>query len=164
MTSQHESQPTPLLPALDFCLPGTTHAVRSALAQILGALDPLDLDIEETGTVELVLAEALNNIVEHAYPSVDDSGMIWIRCTHRRDGLHLRINDEGVMMPDGQLPIGMAQNLDVDLLDLPEGGFGWFLIRDLAKDVRYQRVGQKNQLELRIAVALLQQAQDGASS
>lgn len=43
-------------------------AVRKALKELLDGLAPLDLDIEEMGTVELVMAEALNNIVEHAYP------------------------------------------------------------------------------------------------
>ena len=46
----------------------TQMAVRKALKELLDGLSPLDLDIEEMGTVELVMAEALNNIVEHAYP------------------------------------------------------------------------------------------------
>jgi serine/threonine-protein kinase RsbW len=43
-------------------------AVRKALKELLDGLASLDLDIEEMGTVELVMAEAPNNIVEHAYP------------------------------------------------------------------------------------------------
>jgi serine/threonine-protein kinase RsbW len=42
----------------------------------------------------------------------------------------------------------------VDLMDLPEGGFGWFLIKDLAKDVVYARVEGENRLQLRVAVAV----------
>ena len=60
------------------------------------------------------------------------------------------------MMPNGQLPLGMAQDVDVDMMDLPDGGFGWFLIKDLAKDVRYHRIGEVNQLDLRLAVAIPQ--------
>lgn len=149
-----KQMPCPLpFPPVEIALQSEETAVRDALGRLLVALDPLELDVEEAGTVELVLAEALNNIVEHAYPT-GSRGPIWIKCKHRRDGLHLRIVDEGEMMPDGQLPIGMAQDVDVDVMDLPDGGFGWFLIKDLAKDVTYHRIGQLNQLELRLAVAI----------
>ena len=129
-------------------------AVRDALGQLLDGLKPLALDVEEAGTVELVMAEALNNIVEHAYPDGEISGSIDITCSHRNDGLHLTVVDSGRAMPNGQTPVGAAADLDVDFCDMPEGGFGWFLIKDLAKDVTYQRQDAENQLCLRLAVAL----------
>ncbi len=129
-------------------------AVREALSAILAGLRSLDLDIEEAGTVELVLAEALNNIVEHAYGGVRGSGPIRIRCQHRPDGIHFCIEDEGDPMPEGRLPLGAVQNIERDMEDLPEGGFGWFLIQDLAKDIRYERLGGTNRLCLRLAIAV----------
>ena len=129
-------------------------AVREALAKVLEGLGPLDLDIEEAGTIELVLAEALNNIVEHAYAPVAGVGPIRIGCLHKKDGLHLRIKDEGVALPDEHVPLGKVANLNTEIEDLPEGGFGWFLIQDLAKDVRYRRIGNENELSLRLAVGL----------
>lgn len=136
----------------DICVQSGDMAVREALARLLEGLSPLALDIEEAGTVELVLAEALNNIVEHAYAPGNPAGPIKIRCQHKPDGLHLSIEDVGAAMPDGHMPLGVAQDLNVDLMDMPEGGFGWFLIQDLAKDVRYQRVGDANLLNLRLAI------------
>ncbi|MEX0369392.1 MAG: ATP-binding protein, partial [Tateyamaria sp.] len=76
-----------------------------------------------------------------------------ISCVHGSDGLRLTVVDTGHAMPDGQTPVGAAADLDVDLCDMPEGGFGWFLIKDLAKDVEYRRREQENHLQLRIAVA-----------
>lgn len=70
-------------------------AVRSALGQLLEGLKPLALDVEEAGTVELVMAEALNNIVEHAYPENQEGGPIDITCAHASDGLHLTVVDSG---------------------------------------------------------------------
>ena len=131
-----------------------TQAVRQALGQVREHLQRFDLDQEEEGTVQLVLAEVLNNIVEHAYPPSEPVGPIVIRAKQKTDGLHLNIRDKGHAMPDGKLPIGEAQPIDVDLPDLPEGGFGWFLIRDLARDISYRRVAQENLLCLRIAVGI----------
>ena len=129
-------------------------AVRNALHSVRKKLTPLGLDGNEMGTIELVLAEALNNIVQHAYPAERARGPIHILGKHKQDGLHVRIKDKGEMMPGGQPPIGMEPATDVEVDDLPEGGFGWFLIHDLAKDVQYKRVGEENCLDLRLAVAV----------
>ncbi len=128
-------------------------AVRQLLEAVTDDLKPLGLDMEELGTIEIVLAEALNNVVEHAYPEGHAAGPIDIHMDAQPDGLHFRIEDIGQPMPDGHAPIGKQADLNVDLMDLPEGGFGWFMIRDLAKDVEYERKANRNVLTLRIAVA-----------
>ncbi len=144
----------PILPPFTVSIRSSEMAVRDALDQVLAALGPLALDKDEAGTVELVLAEVLNNVVEHAYPDPETAGVISIACSHERDGLHVQINDRGKAMPNGTVPLGAPASLDVDFDDLPEGGFGWFLIKTLAKDVLYERVGSENQLTMRLAVAL----------
>lgn len=141
------------LPRFKLSLRSGENATRSALAQVMNAISPLSLDAEESMTVELIMAEALNNIVEHAYPDNNPEGPIHIDCTHLADGLHFTIVDQGFPMPNGETPIGICPAHDVEVEDLPEGGFGWFLIKDLAKDVQYKRIEDKNQLRLRIAVA-----------
>ena len=148
------SNPAAQVPPVTVCVQSSELAVREAINGVIDGLRPFALDIEEVGTVEIVLAEALNNIVEHAYPVPAPDQPIDINCNMRSDGLHVTIEDKGHPMPDGKAPIGMAQNLDVDLMDLPEGGFGWFLIQDLAKDVRYQRHETINRLDLRIAISM----------
>lgn len=131
-------------------------AARHALGNILAELADLSLDAEEIATVELVLAEAINNIVEHAYPIPDCHGQIRVGCCHKKNGLHFTIKDNGRPMPDGQIPLGLAQDLGIDPMELPEGGYGWFLIKDLAKDIQYQRDEGENRLDMRIAVAIQQ--------
>lgn len=129
-------------------------AARQALDLFFEALAPLNLDVEEKGTIELVLAEILNNIVEHAYPPSDPAGPILIECEHQTDGLIITIKDHGRAMPDNQMPLGNLSSLEVELDDMPEGGFGWFLIQHLARDVTYDRVGTENHLHMRLAVAV----------
>lgn len=142
------------LPPVRVSVQSGVEAPRTALSQLLSDLSALQLDVEEAGTLELVLAEALNNICEHAYAGQEKVGPIDILCEHGADGLRIAIEDEGHPMPDGQTPLGMPANVDTDIPDLPEGGFGWFLIQDLAKDVHYQRKGLRNHLTLRVAVGL----------
>ncbi|WP_168797739.1 ATP-binding protein [Aliishimia ponticola] len=128
-------------------------AVRAALAHIVSELQPMNWSKEDLGTVEIVLAEALNNIVEHAYTGEDVAGPIAIDCRAQTSALHVRIIDDGHPMPDEQPPELTEANLDMDLLDLPEGGFGWYLIRKLANDVEYRRENNQNVLDLHLALA-----------
>lgn len=138
------------LSPVEFSIQSGEFAVREALEHFLAALGPIGLHAEERTAVELVLAEALNNIVEHAYPDTAAQGVIQIRGQLCRDGLHINITDMGEMMPNGKTPLGLAPNVDVNLKDLPEGGFGWFLIRSLVKEVSYDRVDGENRLQLRM--------------
>ena len=145
MTEQVESG------SFDVRIGGATLAVRDALREVLSNLQPLALSADEAGTVELVLAEALNNIVEHAFDADESPGEIRIRCWRRRDGLHFAIIDDGLAMPENKAPASCAPCVGVEVTALPEGGFGWFMIHTLAKDVRYARVGETNHLNLRVS-------------
>ena len=136
---------------IQFIFPASPAGVRKALNDILAGLQHLELPLEETGTVELLLAEVMNNIVEHAYAD-NPNGMIDLKITPTERGLCCLVSDKGKAMPDGAAPIGNKAMLDCDLNDLPEGGFGWFLIRDLARDLEYSRQNGKNTLRFRIAV------------
>ncbi|MBR9765555.1 MAG: ATP-binding protein [Rhodobacteraceae bacterium] len=129
--------------------PSSPLSVRRALQTIIADLQ--DLELEERGSVELVLAEVLNNVVEHAY-GTEERGWISLECTSEPDGLHFRIRDEGRPMPEDTPPMGAPSPLPERLEKLPEGGFGWFLIRDLSRDVLYQRVGEMNELTFRINI------------
>lgn len=123
-------------------------AVRDGL-QHLFRQDPLiDMSEEQRGLSEIVLAEVLNNIVEHAYR--DASGRIEISIAHRAGFLNICVIDRGKPMPDLKLPSGELRP-PLDAQDLPEGGFGWPLIHSLTQDLHYQRVQGQNILQFRMA-------------
>lgn len=52
-------------------------------------------------------------------------------------------------MPGLCLPPGLQQPVDL-LEDIPEGGYGWFLIRSLTKDLAYHRINGTNHLSFLI--------------
>lgn len=118
-------------------------AVRDALVALFGTGFLCDLPIAERGTAEIVLAEAMNNIVEHAY--ADASGQIDIALWLSPTDLLCQIEDEGRPMPGGVLPVGSLPAFS-DQDGLPEGGFGWHLIRTLCRDLTYDRRDGRNRL------------------
>lgn len=106
---------------------------------------------DRAGEVEIALAEAVNNVVEHAYAGATP-GPVRVRCSMRNRRLDIRICDTGQPLPDGRLPAGCAADVSKSRADLPEGGFGWFLIRAFATDIRYDRCCGCNHLSLRFNI------------
>ncbi len=143
--------PQPKEHELRLILPATDAAVRRGLQTIKHGLEPNGLAADEVASLEIVLAEILNNIVEHAYAD-DPEGLIDIRLSQADDGLHCLISDKGNMMPGGEPPLGLQANLNCDIADLPEGGFGWFLIRELAHELQYAHIDGENKLSFRMAI------------
>lgn len=130
-------------------------SVRAALLQVLAALGPGALNADDRGVLALVLAEVLNNIVEHAY--AEATGMIELQISTAPGSLQCQVSDQGAPMPGGAPPQGKSAELAVPLEDLPEGGFGWFMIRSLAHDLRYRRDGASNLLSFCLTVTPLGQ-------
>lgn len=133
-------------------IPSTFGSVSDTLREVTKTLRLLGFSTEDCGSTELVLAEVLNNIVEHAYGEA--VGPIDLRISTGAGGLFCVIRDRGVALPDGKMPMGQAMGDFTGLEDLPEGGFGWFLIRELARDLLYRRIGNENQFSFRIDVSL----------
>ncbi|KAF0174561.1 MAG: putative anti-sigma regulatory factor serine/threonine protein kinase [Rhodobacteraceae bacterium] len=128
-------------------IPGDQIAVRNGLRALFDTILLRSLPEDGRSTAEIVLAEALNNIVEHAYSSHD--GEIEITLHLRQNELVCKISDTGLPMPDGKLPAGILAPLEPPA-DLPEGGFGWHLIRSLSKDLDYRRENGRNLLSFRL--------------
>lgn len=117
-------------------------AVRDLLLQLEAGAELAALPQDMRDCVLLVLAEALNNVVEHGYPGA--VGWIGLVPMPGGAGLAWRIIDAGRAVPDQALrreamPAGLA-----------EGGFGWPLIRALTDEVRLTRRRGWNILTLRV--------------
>ena len=133
----------------EWTFPATTHSVRDGLVRLLASPALAALGDEDRGTAELLLAEALNNVVEHAYARW--AGDIRVSLQAGVNHVLVRIIDQGLPMPGGAPPKGDLPEIGAQE-DLPEGGFGWFLIRNLAEDLSYLRLGDCNALSFRIPV------------
>lgn len=127
----------------------TTH-VRQTLEDLQIQLHTAQLDPDLSDTAQIILAEVLNNIVEHAYGFEDDHP-ITLSISLLPDGLWCETFDEGVPMPNGVPPNGVMPKFDLELpSELPEGGFGWAMVRELTEDIQYKRDGFVNHLSFLI--------------
>lgn len=126
-------------------------AVREALDNMNQHLRGFDIGDDDRALIELITAEVLNNIVEHAYADRTD-GRITFWCCQDSESLHLKFEDEGFAMPGNSIPESKKADTAVDLYDLPEGGFGWSMILESTNELAYRRDGQRNILTLRIPI------------
>jgi len=116
-------------------------SVRRALRSVVETLARQPCAAGARDRVELVLAEVLNNVVEHAYADRPD-GLIELSLDWDDGALRCVVTDTGQPMPQDGLPEGRLPHHG----DLPEGGFGWYLIRSLTTGLGYARVADANRL------------------
>lgn len=127
-------------------------AVRLALDAVRTSLHALGIGDDTKGAVEIVLAEATNNIVEHAYEDCT-TGTIELNGCLRNGILLFELRDRGKSLPHKRIPRKQHHDLAADLERLPEGGFGWGLIRDMTQSLAYRRVDGQNILRFALGNA-----------
>ena len=126
--------------------PANSGHVTAALSDVGDHLRALGHapEVIEDGTI--VLGEVLNNVEEHAYAGRSGAP---ITVTLDPGGAVLRyvVEDRGRHYPEGRLPTAeMPASHGTALEALPEGGFGWPLVRELTSEVAYTRDGDTNRL------------------
>ena len=126
--------------------------VRRKVQLAMEALARTGIGADDLSSIEIVLAEVLNNVVEHAYPR-EAPGKIRLIIRRRRNSLIFEISDFGKPMPQGRAPVGThPMGGDEGEETTPEGGFGWFLIREIVDDLVYDRREDQNHLVFRMAL------------
>ncbi len=134
--------PPPVL--LHLTVQGDAVSVSDGLRRVMALPFWSPMSADFATSAELVLAEVLNNVAEHAYAGT--SGEIEVSLERTAAGVAIRVADRGGPMPQNRLPEGAAP----DPRDLQEGGFGWHLIRSLARDLTYRRLDGWNLFSFRI--------------
>ena len=157
-------------PLLQLSLSARFCAVRAALLTVCAELRDLGQPSDTIARLEIVLAEALNNIIDHARldPARD---RISLRIGADPAGLHCHLSDAGrepvpsktarssptaprltgAPTTAGHPPAnGPRRPPCADRHVLAERGFGWLLIHAIARDITCARAGGLNHLILRI--------------
>lgn len=133
---------------LEVSFPATQVQASAGIAALSARLAAQGLPESKADDVRIALTEAINNVVEHAYAGVAAAD-VQIDCSLCAKKLVIQITDTGDPMPELRIPSGTPPSVDTALQDLPEGGFGWHLIHQLASDIQYERKSGGNLLCLR---------------
>lgn len=124
-------------------------AVRRTLKGVREGLAGAGVPAQDRATVEIVLAEALNNVAEHAYAGAA-AGRVTLCLKVYGDKVVARLSDAGRRFGGDRPPATLPPCLEAPRMALPEGGFGWFLIHSLTSDIGYARRRGRNHLKLTI--------------
>ena len=129
----------------------TELSVRKMLVKLRQQYRDMGLNEDTCSSVEIAVAEALNNIVGHACANQPDA-VICLDLSRDATHVFVQVQDPGVALPGWNLPEGRRPNLEVARDDLPEGGFGWGLIHMVSDRLGYSRIDGQNRLKMWIAL------------
>lgn len=116
--------------------------VRVLSGALRGIGQELQLTDDKLGQLELMMVEAVNNVIEHAY-QLQAGHDVQIRVEYNPQEIQLIISDQGHTMPDN---LHNETRTMPNPEDLPEGGWGIGLIHLLADSIRYIRDTRGNHL------------------
>ena len=127
-------------------------AVRAVLGQVDSFATVHDIPDPSRVSVQIVLAEALNNITEHAYRHA--AGPITLSATFSTERFRIEILDKGVPLPTTLLDHAPVATSEPFLGTPEEGGFGWPLILQLTETLHYSRHGGQNRLKMTLKITV----------
>lgn len=104
-------------------------------------IDGIEVDIDTSIPLGLIITELLTNSLTHAFPG-DSGGKVLVRLERREDGLHLTVQDDGVGLPEG-VSLSSRQTLGFRLISS--------LIEQMGGTVNLSREGG-TRIEIRIPV------------
>lgn len=132
-------------------LPARDESLPELLALAVAAADTAGLEPATRQHVELVLEEALVNVIRHAYPGDAPERPVELSCLAGSGELTLTLRDWGRPfdpVTGGAPDADVAANLEADLDSRIPGGLGLILIREMSR-ATYARRDGANELTLR---------------
>lgn len=107
--------------------------------------EELNLSPDLTFNLNLVLEEAVVNVINYAYPK-NESQEISLSAQKIDNNLYFVLTDSGKEFDPTQVP---DADISLSAEDRQIGGLGIFLIRQIMNKVEYQRIDGKNVLTLK---------------
>jgi sigma-B regulation protein RsbU (phosphoserine phosphatase) len=97
----------------------------------------------------LILEELFCNSVEHGYGG-DSESRVWITITLERAGCRIQYADQAREHNPFDADVQGDPLVDAGVEDRPVGGLGLFLVAQLSSSRRYERVGDRNVIEVEL--------------
>lgn len=117
----------------------------SKLAQFIEEIgDAFSLSPDVVFNLNLVLEEAVVNVINYAYPK-EEHQSIYLSAKLLEDSIVFVLTDTGLEFDPTKAP---DADITLSADDRPIGGLGIFLIRQIMNQVKYERIDGKNVLTL----------------
>lgn len=132
-------------------VPGRIDAVRPVAAFLVDVARRLEVAAASASLFENAVVEALNNAVEHSARQPDGS----VHCEVELDGRRftIRLLDEAAPTPVAlTAPADMAPPVPQSWQDIPESGYGLYLMRAVFSDIRPVTHKGRHGIEMSLAV------------
>ncbi len=125
-------------------LPAKTESLERLRVFVLEWINQCGISAQTRLEIDLVLEELLTNVIHYAYP--DEPGDVEVGCAMESPNrLCLTMQDWGVPFN----PLVCAEPaFYADVEDRKVGGLGIYLVRHIADRICYQRLGDRNVLEV----------------
>ena len=134
--------------SLDLCVPCEAAGIDGVIAAFDRFGQETGLSGEALERTKLIVDELLTNVMAYGFPSGHDGADIRVRLGHRDGGLQLEVMDNGRPFdPTGVPPPDLALSLE----ERQPGGLGLYLMRSLARDIRYRHAQGFNILTVQVA-------------
>jgi len=123
--------------------------VRLLGSAIRGIGQELNLPNEQVSQLELIMVEAVNNVIEHAYELKPGSDIqVRVECEPTSQ-IKMIISDNGLTLPANKIDSNQVNTADFpEPENLPEGGWGLGLIKLLADSLHYEQDHRGNHLHV----------------
>lgn len=118
---------------------GELKKIRHTLVEVEAFLKSRGLSECLIGDINLVLAEAMTNIIRHG--GLESTDEICLTLSLRDGTMSCVLVDTGVSFDPAELGHALP-----DPNQLKEGGYGWFIIRNLSQSIKYSRENGRNSL------------------
>lgn len=116
---------------IELKIPASSEWVRVARLTVAGVASRQAFGVDAVEDIKLAVTEAINNAIQHAPLSGDETSLVTIVLAPSADGLWIEVADQGRV--SGGLPF--TRRADVQSDELPEGGLGLMLIGSLMDEV-----------------------------
>ncbi|HZV38820.1 MAG TPA: ATP-binding protein [Pseudoxanthomonas sp.] len=128
-------------------VPGEEARVEDLNASLEAVLTRHRIDAGLRGDVRLIVEELASNAITHG--GADAQGELSVRLTIADGLLSLEFRDDGAPFDPLDAP---EPDLDADIMDRDIGGLGLHLIRQLAEELRYERIDGSNLLRIKLRI------------
>ena len=143
-TPDREAMKTEPESRLRFKIPAALSELAPAAARIRVYMDARGVDRTAIFALEMVIEEMATNAIKYAFHN-NHNGEILIEASVTSTRAHLLIEDNGEAFDPTEAP---DPEVNRSLEDMPIGGLGIHLVRELTDSFDYQRVNDRNQVRV----------------